>query len=46
METKEYTVYKLSDYTEELGLRTNNKFSLKKIKEACVKMMGEFATCD
>ena len=46
MEKKEYTVYKLSEYTEDLGLKTNNKFSLKKIKEACVKMMGEFATCD
>ena len=46
VESNEFSVYKLSDYTEELGLKTDKKFSLKKIKEACVKMMGEFASCD
>ena len=46
VESNEFSVYKLSDYKEELGLKMDKKFSLKKVKEACVKMMGEFATCD
>jgi poly-gamma-glutamate synthesis protein (capsule biosynthesis protein) len=46
VETKEFSVYKLSDYTDELGLKTDKKFSLKKVKEACVNIMGEFANCD
>ena len=46
VESNEFSVYKLSDYTEELGLKTDKKFSLKKVKEACVKLMGEFANCD
>lgn len=41
-----YTVYKLSDYTEELGLKTEKGFSLKKVKETCTKLMGAFAYCD
>ena len=41
-----YSVYKLSDYTEELGLKTDKKFSLKKVKEACKKLMTAFAQCD
>lgn len=40
-----YTVYKLSDYNEELGLQIDKKFSLKKIKEVCTKVMGAFAHC-
>ena len=46
VESNEFSVYKLSDYTEELGLKTDKKFSLKKVKEACSKLMGEFANCD
>ena len=46
VESNQYSVYKLSDYTEELGLKTDKKFSLKKVKEACTKLMGEFANCD
>ena len=41
-----YTVYKLSDYCEDLGLQVEKKFSLKKIKEICTKVMGAFAHCD
>ena len=41
----EYSVYKLSDYTEELGLKVQKEFSLKKIKEVCIKLMGAFANC-
>ena len=41
-----YSVYKLSDYNEELGLQVEKKFSLKKIKEVCNKVMGAFAHCD
>ena len=41
-----YSVYKLSDYSEDLGLQVAKKFSLKKIKEVCTKVMGAFAHCD
>ena len=44
-ETNEYTVYKLSDYTRELGLKTNKKFSMAKVKLSCSKLMGAFAYC-
>ena len=46
VDSADYSVYKLTDYTEELGLQTNKKFSLKKVKEACTKLMGSFAHCD
>ena len=46
VDSPEYSVYKLSDYTEELGLQTNKNFSLKKVKEACTRLMGSFAHCD
>jgi hypothetical protein len=42
----EYTVYKLSDYNQNLGLKTNKKFSMEKVKLACSKIMGAFAHCD
>ena len=44
-QSTEYSVYKLSDYTEELGLKVQKEFSLKKIKEVCIKLMGAFANC-
>ena len=37
-----YTVYKLSDYNQNLGLKTNEKFSMKKAKLICSKIMGAF----
>ena len=42
----EYTVYKLSDYNQNIGLKTNKKFSMEKVKLACSRIMGEFANCD
>ena len=46
VDNKTYSVYKLSDYTEELGLQADKKFSLQKVKEACKKLMTAFAHCD
>ena len=46
VDNENYSVYKLSDYNEELGLQVEKKFSLKKIKEVCNKVMGAFAHCD
>ena len=46
IDNRNYTVYKLSDYTEELGLQADKKFTLKKAKETCTKLMGSFAHCD
>jgi len=43
---KEYTVYKLSDYNQNLGLKTYKKFSMEKVKLSCSKLMGAFAHCD
>ena len=42
----EYTVYKLSDYNQNLGLKANKKFSMEKIKLACSRIFGAFAHCD
>jgi len=42
----EYTVYKLSDYSQNLGLKTNKKFSMEKIKLYCSGIFGAFAHCD
>jgi poly-gamma-glutamate synthesis protein (capsule biosynthesis protein) len=42
----EYTVYKLSDYNQNLGLKTNKKFSMEKVKLVCSRIMGAFAHCD
>jgi poly-gamma-glutamate synthesis protein (capsule biosynthesis protein) len=44
--SNEYSVYKLSDYSEFLGQEVNKKFSLKKLKEQCKKLTGAFAYCD
>ena len=46
VDNENYSVYKLSDYTEELGLQTEKKFSMKKVRENCAKVMGAFAHCD
>ena len=46
VDSDKYSVYKLSDYTEDLGLQVDKKFSLKKVKETCTKLMGSFAHCD
>ena len=46
VDSDNYSVYKLSDYTEDLGLQIDKKFSLKKVKEACTKLMGSFDHCD
>lgn len=42
---KEYTVYKLSEYDEDLGKEVDKKFSLEKVKKACKADMGAFAYC-
>ena len=42
MNTTDYSIYKLSEYTEELGLKTDEKFSLKNITQECNKIMGPF----
>ena len=44
-DSDKYSVYKLSDYTEDLGLQVDKSFSLKNIKETCTKLMGSFAHC-
>ena len=41
-----YTIYKLADYTEDLGLTAEKKFSMKKVRETCVQLMSPFAHCD
>lgn len=41
-----YKIFKLSDYSEELGKKRNKKFSLEKIKKGCIKVMGSFGNCD
>jgi len=46
VDNEEYSVYKLSDYTEELGKQIDKNFLLKKVKESCTKLMGSFAHCD
>ena len=46
VDSPEYSVYKLADYTQDLGLKNHKKFDLKKLKEACTRLMGSFARCD
>ena len=46
VDNEEYSAYKLSDYTEELGKQIDKNFLLKKVKESCTKLMGSFAHCD
>ncbi len=41
----DYSVYKLSEYSEFLGLKANKRFSLKKLKEHCNILTGAFAYC-
>ena len=43
--TKEYTVYKLSDYDDHLGKEVDKKFSLETVKKVCKANMGAFAHC-
>ena len=43
--SSEYSVYKLSEYTDNLGKEVNKKFSLEKTKDICRKIMGAFAHC-
>ena len=43
--SNEYSVYKLSDYSEFLGQEVSKKFSMKKLKEHCKKLTGAFAYC-
>ena len=40
-----YTVYKLSDYDEDLGKEADKKFSLEKMKKNCKLVMGALAHC-
>lgn len=41
----EYSVYKLSEYSEFLGQEVSKKFSMKNLKEHCQKLTGAFAYC-
>ena len=41
----QYSVYKLSEYTDLLGKEVNKKFSLENAKGACRSVMGAFAHC-
>jgi len=43
--SNEYSVYKLSEYSEYLGKEVNKKFNLKHLKEHCKKVAGPFAYC-
>ena len=43
--SNEYSVYKLSDYSEFLGQEVSKKFSLKNLKQYCKKLTGAFALC-
>ena len=40
--TTDYSVYKLSKYSQELGLKTSNEFSMDNVIEECTKIMGPF----
>ena len=42
---KEYTVYKLSQYDDDLGKEVDSSFSLQKLKKTCKTTMGVFAHC-
>lgn len=43
--TKKYTVYKLSEYDNDLGKEVDPSFSLQKLKKSCRTTMGVFAHC-
>ena len=43
--TKQYTVYKLSEYDDDLGKEVDPSFSLPKLKKSCRTTMGVFAHC-
>ena len=45
-ESNEYSVYKLSEYSENLGLQIDRKFSMKRLKTHCEFLTGAFAHCD
>ena len=43
--TKQYTVYKLSEYNDDLGKEVDHSFSLQKLKKSCKIRMGVFGHC-
>ena len=43
--SSDYTVYRLHEYSEELGKEANKKFDKKKVIKTCKKQMGAFAHC-
>ena len=40
-----YTVYKLSDYDEDLGKEVDKTYSIEKMRKNCKLVMGSFAHC-
>ena len=40
-----YSVYKLTDYNDQLGKSVNKHFSMDKIIKGCERRMGAFAHC-
>ena len=45
IQSNQYTVYKLPEYTQELAKLTNKKIDVKKLRLYCKKVMGAFAFC-
>ena len=45
IESKEYTVYRLPTYTQELANIAKKKINVLKLRKICKKLMGAFAYC-
>ena len=45
IQSNQYTVYKLPEYTQELAKLTQKKIDVKKLRLYCKKVMGAFAFC-
>ena len=43
--TKNYSVYRLHEYTQELGHQSTKKVDVVKLRKVCKKIMGAFAYC-
>ena len=45
VQSSEYTVYKLREYTQELAEQAHTKIKVHKLRHVCKKVMGAFAFC-
>ena len=45
VQSSEYTVYKLREYTQELAEQAHTKIKVHKLRHVCKKIMGAFAFC-